>query len=94
MNKYLKLVIVFSVMIVAGGLLAGCGIKSDSNEPEENNLPAEQTEPTVQEQQPAEPAPITDADIDQELKGLDASLDTVKVTGFEAKDLSDKDLGL
>lgn len=92
MKKFLSFFALLSIVFVVGGLLAGCGVKPGSDTLEENNLPAEQTEPTVQEQQ--EPAPITDADIDKELKDLDASMDTVKVTGFEAKDLSDKDLGL
>ena len=79
---------------MAGGLLAGCGL------PQKNDLPdnqlEEQTNPTTENQatQPVEEPAITEADIDQSLKDLDATMETVKTTGFEQKDLSNKDLGL
>ena len=90
MKKYL-LITSLLALVAVGGLLTGCGVKQKANTNIENP-PLEQVAPI--EEQAAAPAPITDADIDQELKGLDASMDTVKVTGFEDSSLSDKDLGL
>jgi hypothetical protein len=100
MNKrYLILISLVAVLILAGGLLTGCGNQptdqaatTDQATAPENTVP-EQTPPAEVTTTP--PAPeITESDLDKELNDLDKSWDTVKTTGFEPNNLNDKDLGL
>lgn len=93
-KKNLSLIALAALMILISGLLSGCGFKTEdesiglideSSAPaEENPLPAEPVAPPV----------ITDAELDQEFKNIDADLKTVETTGFESTNLSDKDLGI
>ncbi|MFA5124298.1 MAG: hypothetical protein WC473_00520 [Patescibacteria group bacterium] len=93
MKKHLSLIALLSVVFVVGGLLAGCGtsqeINLQDNQGEKAAAPIES-----QAVQPAEEPEITEVDLDQSLEDLDATMETIKTTGFEATNLSDKDLGL
>jgi hypothetical protein len=98
MNK--KYFIIFSLsalVILAGGLLAGCDgnwSQESSNNYNANQQPSQQA-PAVEEQNPQPaPADVTASDINLEIQSLDSSIDTVKTSGFEATNLNDKDLGL
>ena len=101
-SKYLTIASFTILLILAGGLLAGCGNKVDQVADTSDASAVVDQVPAVETPAPAPVVPqvatptpaITEADLDLELKGLDASLDTVKTTGFEQTDLNNKDLGL
>ena len=92
-KKYLSLIPLAGLLVLAAGFLAGCGDQSDT---------VGMATPTVQtpEDQAAAETPatstpaISDTELDQQVKDMDASLDTIKTTCFEAGNLSNKDLGL
>ncbi|MFA6525961.1 MAG: hypothetical protein WCT26_00920 [Candidatus Buchananbacteria bacterium] len=97
-KKYLSLISLVALAMLAGGLLSGCGLQpTDESAGTVDETPLSTA--AVDEQTPVAPEPvvapvITDAELDQEIKAIDADLETVKTTGFEASNLADKDLGL
>ena len=96
MKKILSLISLVAVMLVGGVMLGGC-VNQKPQVAEVNTdieTVADQPEVVPAVEQPAEIKEVTDADLEAELKGLDAEMDTIKTTGFEQTDLSDKDLGL
>jgi len=98
-QKYFSCFACATVILLSGAILTGCGnqpadetANTPNNQPlsVETNTPAEQPAAQV-----ATSAPVmTDAQLDQEVNNLDADLNSIKTTGFEATNLSDKDLGL
>lgn len=97
-KKYLSLIALAALLIMAGGLLSGCGNQSSQDDStgllDENTAPTTETAITQPPVETVAAPVITDAELDQELKNIDAELDTVKITGFEASNLADKDLGI
>jgi len=98
-KKYFSYLSFFVLALVLGGLLSGCSLSptdQSAGTVEETPVAAEPVVPVDQTPVPAvDAAPvITDAELDQEVKAMDTELDTVKMTGFEATNLTDKDLGL
>lgn len=83
-----------------GGLLSGCSLQPGNGDraAEETAAPAGEIPlgqiPAETAAEETATAPMTDAELDQEVKAIDAELETVKITGFEAANLADKDLGL
>lgn len=103
MKKYSSLIAISALTLLLAGLLSGCNILNNQSADESVGRVDETPATTAPEipvaTEPVATAPVpapvmTDAELDQETKGLDASLDTVKTTGFEATNLTDKDLGL
>jgi len=98
-KKYLSFASLAAVALLAVSVLAGCTLlpTGESDGASDETLPAdsEMLPEESQAQAEASAAPvITDAELDQEIKNIDASLDTVKTTGFEPSSLADKDLGI
>lgn len=97
-KKYSSLISLVALAMLAGGLLSGCGLQpteESAGTVEETPLSTD----TAEEQTPVAPEPttapvITDAELDLEIKAIDADLETIKTTGFELTNLADKDLGL
>lgn len=98
-KKYLSLISLVALAMLVGGLLSGCVFQpAEDIEGTVDETPLADAE-ALEEDTSTEPvavaAPvITDAELDQEIKAIDADLETIKTTGFEASNLSDKDLGL
>jgi len=93
-KKYFFMFSLAVLVVLVGGLLAGCDSGWNKESSDYTQQPSQET-PAVEEQnqQPA-PADVTASDVDAEINSLDASVDTVKTSGFETTNLSDKDLGL
>lgn len=94
MGKINFLIGVSAILLVSGLLLSGCSATPQETAPAGQINTSEDT--AAQTAAPAETvAPkVDETAIDNELKNLDAEMDSVQTTGFEADNLSDKDLGL
>lgn len=92
--RKIKLISLAALLLLVGGLLGGCLAKPQETVPAGEVNTLEDT--VVQTEAPAETASpkVDETIIDNELKSLDAEMDGVQTTGFEADNLSDKDLGL
>lgn len=98
----MKKILVSLVIASSGGLLlGGCGFGPFDQSTTETPIvsPAVNqtaTEPvvTAPAETPVVTPAITDASLEVDLQSLDAAMGGIKTTGFEATDLTDKDLGL
>jgi len=98
-KKIISVLSLATLLILTGGLLVGCGNQSSNQETvpaadqsavnTETPAPEQQTQPET----PA-PVPVSADDLDKAVNELDASMTQVQVTGFEAANLNDKDLGM
>jgi|WetSurMetagenome_2_1015567.scaffolds.fasta_scaffold1007119_1 hypothetical protein len=92
----IKLISLIAILLLTGGLLSGCLAKPSETVPAGEVNTLEDTAIQTETEAPAETtAPkVDETAIDNELKNLDTELSAIETTGFEADNLSDKDLGL
>ncbi len=101
MKKIISLISLTVICLTVGIVLSGCGptkVKPAAIHITTSTAGNPATQPTLGEEikavQTSPTADITDVSLEADLNGLDAQMETIKSTGFEQTDLSDKDLGL
>ncbi|MFA5021215.1 MAG: hypothetical protein WC517_04125 [Patescibacteria group bacterium] len=100
-KKYLSLASLTVILVFSTILLSGCGNQPTDGLANQGRVDEEpstesgaEAEPPTEANETATAPIITDEELDQEIKNIDADLEAIKATGFESTDLSDKDLGL
>jgi len=82
-------------VVLSAGVLSGCFLDRTSVPLAEESLPIEEkaiNAPSVEKTIP--PEIMTETDLEAEINDLDLEISNLETTGFEADNLSDKDLGL